>query len=139
MSTAKQAFKKIEGKKFRIILADDSAILRDTIKDILNNLKNVEIIGEAVNGLEALQVIEDKKPDLILLDIRMPEMNGIEVLKKIREKKIEIITCMLTGCPCSQYGDRCFTEGADYFFEKDSDIEQMLKVISTLAIDRTDI
>lgn len=66
-------------------------------------------------------------------------MNGIEVLKKIKEKKIDIKICMLTNCPCAQYSDRCFAEGADYFFEKDSDIEHMLKVISTLAIDQIEI
>ena len=89
--------------------------------------------------MEALELIEDKKPDLILLDIRMPEMNGIEVLKKIKEKKIDIKICMLTNWPCAQYSDRCFAKGAEYFLEKDSDIEHMLKVISTLAIDQIEI
>lgn len=139
MISTKHALEKGGGKKFKIILADDSSLIRDRIKDILNNLDNVEIIGEAINGVEALELIEDKKPDLMLLDIRMPEMNGIEVLKKIKEKKIDIITCMLTGCPRAQYGARCFAEGADYFFEKDYDIEHLLKVISSLAIDQIEV
>jgi len=99
----------------------------------LKDLNNVEIVGEAVNGLEALKLIEDKKPDLAILDIRMPEMNGIEVLKKIREMKIEIIICMLTSYPYEQYKKRCLAEGADYFFNKNQGINQLLAVISGLA------
>src|SRR5450759_3233503 len=101
--------------KMKVILADDSSLFRDRIKDLLKNLGNVEIVGEAVNGLEALKLIEDKKPDLVILDIRMPEMTGIEVLRKIREKGIVVKICMLTSYPYKQYKERCLAEGADYF------------------------
>ena len=60
----------------RVIIADDSLLIRERIKDFLNNLTNVEIVGEAVNGLEALKLIVDKNPDLTILDIRMPEMGS---------------------------------------------------------------
>jgi len=119
--------------KMKVILADDSSLFRDRIKDLLKNLGNVEIVGEAVNGLEALKLIEDKKPDLVILDIRMPEMNGIEVLRKIREKGIRVKICMLTNYPYKQYRERCLAEGSDYFFDKNLDIKQILDVISTLA------
>jgi two-component system, NarL family, nitrate/nitrite response regulator NarL len=117
----------------KIVIADDSSLFRDRIKELLKNINNVEIIGEAVNGLEALQLIEDKKPELAVLDIRMPELNGIEVLRKIREKGIEVKICMLTNYPYKQYRDRCLAEGCDYFFDKNLDIKQILDVISTLA------
>lgn len=108
-------------------------MFRDRIKDLLKDLNNVEIVGEAVNRLEALKLIEDKKPDLAILDIRMPEMTGIEVLRKIRERKIKIIICMVTGQPYKQYKERCLAEGVDYFFDKTQGINQMLDVISGLA------
>src|SRR5450759_3376193 len=117
----------------KIVIADDSSLFRDRIKDLLKDLNNVEIVGEAVNGLEALKLIEDKKPDLAILDIRMPEMTGIEVLRKIREKGIVVKICMLTSYPYKQYKERCLAEGADYFFDKNLDIKQISEVISTLA------
>ena len=117
----------------KIVIADDSLLFRDRIKDLLKDLNNVEIVGEVVNGLEALKLIEDKKPDLAILDIRMPEMTGIEVLRKIREKGIVVKICMLTSYPYKQYKERCLAEGADYFFDKNLDIKQISEVISTLA------
>lgn len=60
-------------------------------------------------------------------------MNGIEVLKKIREKRKDINFCMFTNSSNKQYRDRCLAEGADYFFDKNFDIQQLLEVISTLA------
>jgi DNA-binding NarL/FixJ family response regulator len=117
----------------KVVIADDSSLFRDRIKDLLKDLNNVEIVGEAVNRLEALKLIEDKKPDLAILDIRMPEMTGIEVLRKIRERKIKIIICMVTGQPYKQYKERCLAEGVDYFFDKTQGINQMLDVISGLA------
>jgi YesN/AraC family two-component response regulator len=63
----------------KIVVADDSSLFSDRIKVILNEIINVSVVGEAKNGTEALQLIMHKKPDLMFLDIRMPEMNGIEV------------------------------------------------------------
>ena len=117
----------------KIVIADDSSLIRVRIKDLLSDLNNVEIVGEAVNGLEVLQLIQDKKPDFVILDIRMPEMNGIEVLRKIREMGIKVKICMLTSYSYEQYRERCFAEGADYFFDKNHDIQQMLDIISKLA------
>ncbi|MCX6253832.1 MAG: response regulator transcription factor, partial [Bacteroidia bacterium] len=102
----------------KILIADDSSLLRDRIKSLLNSINNNSVVYEAENGLEALKLIKDKKPDLAILDIRMPEMNGIEVLKKIRELKMKTKVCILTNYPYPQYKRKCFEEGADYFLSK---------------------
>jgi two-component system response regulator DesR len=117
----------------KIVIADDSIMFRERIVGLLKSIDNVEISGEAGNGLEVLQLIEEKKPDLAILDIRMPELNGIEVLKKIRENGIKIRICMLTSYPYKQYRERSAMEGADYFFDKNLDIKQITDLISTLA------
>ena len=117
----------------KIVIADDSIMFRERIVGLLKSMDNVEISGEADNGHEVLQLIEEKKPDLAILDIRMPELNGIEVLKKIREIGTKIRICMLTSYPYKQYRERSAIEGADYFFDKNLDIKQITDLISTLA------
>jgi DNA-binding NarL/FixJ family response regulator len=123
-------------KKFlfmKIVIADDSSLMRDRIKSLLNNINNISMVYEAKNGLEALQLIMEKEPDLAILDIRMPEMNGIEVLKKIRELKLKVIVCILTSYPYEQYRKRCLEAGADYFLSKTEDFEQIEIVITDMV------
>jgi len=117
----------------KVVIIDDSVLFRERFRELLNHIRNIEVIGEAVNGLKGLQLIEETRPDLAFIDIRMPEMNGIEVLRKIREKGIVVKICMLTSYPYKQYKESCLAEGADYFFDKNLDIKQISEVISTLA------
>jgi DNA-binding NarL/FixJ family response regulator len=116
----------------KIVIADDSSLLRDRIKSMLNNINDVFVVGEAENGVEALQLIKEKKPDLAILDIRMPDMNGIEVLKRIRELKMKVKVCMLTNYSYPQYKKRCLEAGADYFLNKTEDLEKINIVITDL-------
>jgi YesN/AraC family two-component response regulator len=117
----------------KVVIADDSYLLRDRIKSLLNDLKEKLVVYEAENGVEALQLIREKKPDLAIIDIRMPEMNGIEVLKKIRELKMKVKVCILTNFPYPQYKKRCFEAGADFFLSKTENFEDIKIVINELA------
>ena len=117
----------------KIVIADDSSLMRDRIKNLLNDINNVSVVGEAENGIDALQLIRDTEPDMVILDIRMPGMNGIEVLKKIRELKMKTQVCILTNYPYKQYKDRCLAEGASYFFDKNQSIDELIEVVSKLA------
>ena len=117
----------------KVVIADDSSLLRDRIKSLLNSINNISMVYEAKNGVEALQLILEKEPDLAILDIRMPEMNGIEVLKKIRELKLKVNVCILTSYPYPQYRKRCLEAGADYFLSKTEDFEQLEIVITDMV------
>ena len=116
-----------------IVIADDSSLLRDRIKRLLNSINNNFVVYEAENGVEAFQLIREKEPDLAILDIRMPEMNGIEVLKKIKELKMKTKICILTNYPYPQYKKRCLEAGADYFLSKTEEFEDIKIVITELA------
>jgi YesN/AraC family two-component response regulator len=120
----------------KVVIADDSSLLRDRIKSLLNSLNNDPMIYEAENGVDALHLIREKKPDLVILDIRMPEMNGIEVLKKIRELKMKTKVCILTNYPYPQYKKRCFEAGADYFLRKTEDFEEIEIIVSDMLRDK---
>jgi DNA-binding NarL/FixJ family response regulator len=117
----------------KIVIADDSSLLRDRIRRLLNSINHNSVVCEAENGVEALQLIREKEPDLAILDIRMPEMNGIEVLKKIREMKMKTKVCILTNYDYPIYKKRCFEAGADYFLCKTENFEDLNIVITELV------
>jgi two-component system response regulator EvgA len=116
----------------KVVIADDSSLLRDRIKSLLISINNVFVVGEAENGVDALKVIREKEPDLVILDIRMPEMNGIEVLQKIRELKMKTKVCILTNYAYPLYKLRCFEAGADYFLRKTEDFEDINMIITEM-------
>jgi DNA-binding NarL/FixJ family response regulator len=116
----------------KIVVADDSSLIRDRIKILLRSLNHNSEVFEAEDGIEALQLIEEKEPDLAIIDIRMPDMNGIEVLKKVREMKMKTKVCMLTSYPYPQYRKRCLVAGADFFFSKIDDFEKINTVVTDM-------
>jgi two-component system LytT family response regulator len=77
--------------KLRIIIADDERPARSFLKAILQDFRDVEIIGEAENGAEAIDLIKETKPDLALLDLQMPEATGIEVVKLLRKSQLPLV------------------------------------------------
>jgi len=118
-----------KGKLMRIIIADDSSLIRDRIKSLLTSLDMNSEVFEAENGQQAMGLINNKNPDLVILDIRMPEKNGIEVLQRIRELKLNIKVCMLTNYPFPQYRKKCIEMGADYFFDKNTEFEKISVIL----------
>ena len=96
---------------------------------MLSNINNVEIVGQAHNAQDAIASISEAKPDVVILDIRLPGKSGIDVLKDIRDKKLPIRVIMLTNYPYPQYRKKCEELGADYFFDKVTEIEEIPKVI----------
>ena len=117
----------------KIIIADDSAMLRERVKSLLMDIKNVEIVGEAENGIIALRLIKETDPDLVILDIRMPGMNGIETLNAIKKSGRKTKVWILTNYPYPQYRERCMAEGADYFFDKNQDFQKISTMLTELV------
>ena len=117
----------------RVVIADDSDLLRDRVRAALSGIKNVEIVGEARNGIEALHLLIEKDPDYLIMDIKMPGMNGISVLEKSRELDTRCKICIMTNYPCKSYREKCFAEGAHYFIDKNLDFEKMIKIFSDLS------
>ena len=117
----------------KVLIVDDSKIVCNGLQQMLTNIADVEIVGQAHNAQDAIQSISEAKPDVVILDIRMPGKSGIEVLKEIRDKKLPIRVIMLTNYPYPQYRKKCEELGADYFFDKVTEIEEIPKVIEELA------
>ena len=77
--------------KIKTLLVDDEPLVRQGIREFLEDQHDVEIVGEARDGLEALQAIVEHEPELLLLDVQMPELDGFEVLRKIEDEKVPVI------------------------------------------------
>jgi DNA-binding NarL/FixJ family response regulator len=80
----------------RILIVDDHPITRDGLRTALNLTDDVEVVGEAASGEEAIEAVEDSKPDVIFMDVRMPGMNGIQATKVIRERHPETKVILFT-------------------------------------------
>ncbi|MDP1623555.1 MAG: response regulator transcription factor [Bacteroidales bacterium] len=114
----------------KLLIADDSLMIRERIKNLVRNFTEVSIVGEAGNGKTAMEMIRKFDPDLLLLDLRMPEMGGMDVLKGMKEANMRTKVCILTNYPYPQYRDKCLALGADYFLCKSDDFEKLNIVIS---------
>jgi len=117
----------------KILIVDDSKIVCDGLKQMLINIADVEIVDQAHNAADALRSISEANPDVVILDIRLPDKSGIDVLKDIRDKKLPIRVVMLTNYPYPQYRKKCEEMGADYFFDKVAEIDEIPRVIEELT------
>ena len=114
-------------KTLRILIVDDQQRARHSIKALLGtNFKLVDTC-EAVNGLEAIRCVEECKPDLVLMDARMPEMDGIEATRVIKMKSAQIPVIILSMY--SEYRSAALAAGANAFLIKGESPEKLLAVV----------
>ncbi|SHG62967.1 two component transcriptional regulator, LuxR family [Flavobacterium fluvii] len=117
----------------RVVLADDHVFVRDGIKSLLENEANIKVVGEATDGLEALKIVETEQPDLLILDIRMPNLTGIEVVEKLRSQNNFVKIVMLSMHESEEYVLKSIKAGADGYLLKGSSKEEFLKAVQTVA------
>ena len=119
--------KKVKGSDtMKVFIADDSPILRERLKTMLSDFPEVEIAGQAQDTPEAIKSIKELKPDVVILDVRMPGGSGIEVLQSIKKDRPDIKVIVFTNYPYPQYRKKCMDLGADFFFAKATSYCQML-------------
>ncbi|WP_025739666.1 response regulator [Aquimarina pacifica] len=114
----------------KIVLVDDHFMVRDGIRAILEDESQYSVIGEAVNGLEAISLAQSLNPDIIICDIRMPEMSGIETVQKMKEMGLEVKTIMLSMHDSDEYILQSINAGADGYLLKGASKEEFLKALS---------
>lgn len=117
----------------RVILADDSAVVRDRLKIMMADLPGIELIGEAATVSEADALIQVLKPDVVILDIQMPDGSGIDVLRHTKRLQPAPVAIMLTNYPTPQNRGAALEEGAEYFLDKFDDIDQLAEVLRALS------
>lgn len=113
----------------RILIADDHQMFREGLMALLNSEDNINVIGEASNGKEALLLLETQVPDVLLLDLEMPEMDGFDVLKALKKLNLETKVLVLTMHKSPEFIKNIIKAGAHGFLQKDSGKEILIHAI----------
>jgi DNA-binding NarL/FixJ family response regulator len=116
-------------KRIRVILADDHTLVRAGIRALLERFDEIEVTGEAGNGYEALALIRQQVPDLVLLDMVMPGINGLEVLKRIKQEFPTIQVIILSVHETEEYAIRAFQAGAAGYLPKKAATGELVEAI----------
>lgn len=118
--------------KIKIILVEDHPMVRIGLKSLLSGSDHVEIIGEASNGVEAIELIEKDPPEIVVSDISMPQMNGLSLAKHIQENHPDIKVLLLTIHMEPEYIIEGFDAGIMGYLPKDSSQEELIEAIETI-------
>ena len=117
----------------RVILADDHALVRAGLRSLMATLPDVEIVDEACNGREAVQLVCEREPDVVMMDISMPELNGLEATSRIRQERPRTRVMMVSMHAAPEYVLQALQAGATSFFVKDSTADELATAIRTTA------
>ncbi len=120
-------------KRIRVFIADDSATVRDRLAALLSDMPEVDIVGQAQDAAEVIVAIERLRPDVVILDIRMPAGSGIGVLRSLHTRLDRPKFIMLTNYPFLQYRRACLEAGASYFFDKSSEFDKIPQALQQLT------
>src|SRR5215216_2785118 len=119
-------------KAIRVLIADDHALVRAGIRALVEKIEGVVVVGEAGKGKEALELVKELKPTLMLLDITMPEGGGFEVLGHVVKNFPEIRVIVLTVHEAREYASRAMREGAAGFLPKSAASTELEQAIQTV-------
>lgn len=117
----------MNSNSIRILIADDHALIREGLKTLLGFEEGLKVIGEAINGKETLSNVSALSPDVVFLDVNMPDMTGIEVVKKIKKIKPVVKIVMVTADGDRETLFQALDAGAEGYILKDSESADMIQ------------
>jgi DNA-binding NarL/FixJ family response regulator len=117
----------------RVLLADDQDLVREGLRMILDAEDDIEVVGEAGNGRQALEQARLLEPDVVLMDVRMPELDGIEATRRLAASGLRARVLVLTTFDLDEYVYRALKAGASGFLLKDTRREQLVAALRTIA------
>lgn len=119
----------------RILIADDHTIFRSGLKLLLNSDANFEVVGEAENGVQAVDLVRELKPDIVLIDIGMPELNGIEATRQIKTRHPDVNVLVLTMHRSDEYFFQALDAGASGYVLKGAETSELTNALRAVARD----
>lgn len=120
-------------KKIKVVVAEDNEIIRLGICRLLNKSQEIEIIGQAGNGREALRLVDEVAPDVLLLDVEMPLINGIEVARRLKQKTGPTRILVLSAYDENEYIRQMLGNGASGYLLKDEAPERIVEAVKGVA------
>ncbi|NBE56496.1 response regulator [Streptomyces boluensis] len=120
-------------RAIRVLIADDQMMVREGFSVLLGAMSGIEVVGEAVNGREAVAKVAELAPDIVLMDIRMPELNGIEATREIVASGTETRVLVLTTFDLDEYVYEALRAGASGFLLKDASARQLADGVRVVA------
>lgn len=115
-----------------IFLVDDSKAMRDRLVSLVSELDDAIVIGQAENSREAMEGIMRLRPEVVILDIQMPDGSGISLLKAVKQEHSAPLVIMLTNHTYPQYREKCVKLGADFFLDKSQDFDRLHEILNDL-------
>lgn len=119
--------------KLRVLLADDHMIVREGLKTLINAQSDMEVVGEAENGLVALQCAADLSPDVVVMDVSMPEMNGVEATRRLKKEAPEIKIVVLTVYEDISFLRQLLKAGASGYVIKRAVVDELVHAVRICA------
>ena len=120
-------------EKIRILIVDDYPVVREGLRSMLSTYQTIEIVGEAADGAQAVAMVAEKKPDVVLMDIRMPNMDGVEATRQIKGKYPSTSVIVLTMYDSDAHVIDAVRAGASGYLLKDASRELLLHTIRTVS------
>ena len=119
--------------KLRIFLADDHAVLRDGLKALVNAQADMEVIGEADNGTSAWQKAKELRPDVVLMDVSMPQLSGAQATERLKQACPDVRVLALTAYEDKGYLDQLLRAGASGFLLKRAATDELIQAVRVVA------
>lgn len=124
--------------KIKVIIADDHQLIREGFKSLMNELEEVEVVGEAADGLQVINLLKSgKNPDIVLMDVEMPNMNGIETTEQITKDFLGVKVIMLTMVNDKQMIQDAVAKGAKGFLFKDTTVNSLYEAVRQVQAGKT--
>lgn len=113
------------------LIVDDHPVIRMAVRMLLER-NGLTVVGETDNGVDALQLVRDHEPDIVILDIGIPRLDGLNVISRIRSMGLDSDVLVLTSQPAESFSRRCFLAGAKGFVSKEEDLENLVTAINAI-------
>ena len=117
----------------RVVIADDHGVVRGGLTQLLGTLDDIELVGTAASGLEAIAVCSAERPDVVLMDLEMPELDGIEATRRIKEERPDVAVVILTSFSDRERILRALDAGAAGYLLKDAESDELARSIRAAA------
>ncbi|MEA4908498.1 MAG: response regulator transcription factor [Chloroflexi bacterium] len=120
-------------RTIRVVLADDHAVMRIGIRNLLSRSPDIEVVGEGSNGLEAIELVNKFKPDVLVLDMEMPIMDGVEAARRLRESQSPVKILALSSYNDKYYILSLLEQGAAGYLTKDENPNTIIEAVRSVA------